>query len=106
MINTFLNIIKNAEESIVHSGKEDKTIKISIHDEIENVHICIEDNGLGIDQDEIDRIFNYGYTTKKSGHGFGLHISANSLAETGARINVESDGINHGAKITIIFKKG
>ena len=56
------------------------------------VRISVIDNGVGITRENLTRIFNYGFTTRKHGHGFGLHSSA---------LTVQSDGPGKGATFTL-----
>ena len=44
-------------------------------------------------------IFTYGFTTRKDGHGFGLHSAANAAREMGGVLTASSDGPGHGATI-------
>ena len=66
-----------------------------------NDFIRVIDNGCGIPQQNIIKIFNHGFTTKEKGHGFGLHACANAMTEMGGSITVESDGENKGAAFMI-----
>ena len=61
------------------------------------LEIEVEDNGCGIRDEDLQRIFHHGFTTKKNGHGFGLHVSANAATEMGAKLHVHSDGPGRGA---------
>jgi sensor domain CHASE-containing protein len=63
----------------------------------ERVRIEVADNGVGISRENLSRIFTHGFTTKKTGHGFGLHASANAATEMGGSLKVESDGPGTGA---------
>jgi two-component system, NtrC family, sensor kinase len=47
------------------------------------------------------KIFNHGFTTKKDGHGFGLHSGANAAKEMGGRLTASSDGPGKGATFTL-----
>ena len=51
--------------------------------------------------ENLTRIFNYGFTTRAGGHGFGLHSSALSATEMGGSLTVRSDGLNLGATFTL-----
>jgi sensor histidine kinase regulating citrate/malate metabolism len=57
----------------------------------------VSDNGIGISPENITKIFSFGFTTKKDGHGFGLHNSANISKELGGSLEAESDGLNKGS---------
>jgi len=65
------------------------------------VKITVTDNGVGIAPDHLTRIFNHGFTTKKHGHGFGLHSGANAAKEMGGTLTAYSDGLGKGAEFTL-----
>jgi signal transduction histidine kinase len=55
------------------------------------------DNGTGMSPESLTKAFNYGFTTRKEGHGFGLHSSANAAREMGGSLVAVSDGLGKGA---------
>lgn len=57
----------------------------------------VADNGVGIAPENVTRIFSQGFTTRKGGHGFGLHSGALAAKELGGLISAESPGVGHGA---------
>jgi two-component system NtrC family sensor kinase len=57
----------------------------------------VQDSGVGIQPDVLQRLFEFGFTTKKDGHGFGLHTSAILAKELGGDLAAYSDGPNCGA---------
>ena len=61
------------------------------------VQIQIADNGIGIAPENVTRIFSQGFTTRKGGHGFGLHSGVRTASELGGVLIVQSEGINQGA---------
>ena len=61
------------------------------------VKIAIIDNGIGIPSENLTRIFNHGFTTRKDGHGFGLHSGALAAREIGGSLHVQSGGPGQGA---------
>ena len=63
--------------------------------------ISVADNGIGIPAENLTRIFAHGFTTRKHGHGFGLHSSALAASEMGGALRVQSDGHGCGATFTI-----
>jgi len=63
--------------------------------------ITIADNGVGIAPEHLTRIFNHGFTTKKDGHGFGLHSGANAAKEMGGSLSAHSEGRGQGAEFTL-----
>lgn len=67
------------------------------------VCLSVADNGIGIKPENLTRIFQYGFTTRKSGHGFGLHSGALAAKEMGGRLWVDSKGLEQGAVFTLEF---
>jgi signal transduction histidine kinase len=65
------------------------------------VKISVIDNGIGIAPENLTRIFNHGFTTRKEGHGFGLHSGANAARELKGSLTVHSQGIGQGATFTL-----
>ena len=63
--------------------------------------IAVIDNGVGIAQESLTRIFNHGFTTKKGGHGFGLHSGALAAKEMGGALVAQSEGPGKGATFTL-----
>jgi signal transduction histidine kinase len=61
------------------------------------VQIAVADNGVGIAPENLTRIFSHGFTTKRDGHGFGLHSGALAARELGGSLRVESAGPGQGA---------
>jgi signal transduction histidine kinase len=67
----------------------------------DRTRITVTDNGVGIPPENMARIFNHGFTTKKDGHGFGLHSGANAAKEMGGSLTAHSDGPGKGATFTL-----
>jgi signal transduction histidine kinase len=65
------------------------------------VQITIQDSGIGMSAEVLSKLWRFGFTTKKSGHGFGLHNSANVAREIGATLTAHSDGIGQGASFIL-----
>jgi signal transduction histidine kinase len=65
------------------------------------VKISVIDNGVGIPRENLARIFNHGFTTRKDGHGFGLHSGALAAREMGGSLTVMSEGPGCGATFTL-----
>ena len=61
------------------------------------LQVSVTDNGVGIAEEDLDRVFAHGFTTKADGHGFGLHACAVSAAEVGGSLSVRSKGSGQGA---------
>ncbi|MFN8579121.1 MAG: ATP-binding protein, partial [Candidatus Sericytochromatia bacterium] len=103
LINIIINLLKNSEEAL-EKKENNKIIFIEINQYKDKyVEIKVSDNGEGILRENINKVFNHGFTTKPKGHGFGLHTCANSMTEMGAKIIVKSDGLNKGATFILQF---
>lgn len=100
-----LNLFKNAKESMDHASPSERKLKISTRHlpDVHQVHLSIEDTGEGITQENLKKVFQHGFTTKKHGHGFGLHFCANAMTEMNGELQVSSNGVQKGAKFTLIF---
>ncbi len=97
-----MNLVKNGIEAVIEGNKKDKKLFIRL-DEKDDAHFIIEvsDNGSGIAPENITKIFSHRFTTKKTGHGFGLHTSALYAEELGGSLTATSDGIGQGATFTL-----
>lgn len=104
LLQILTNLIKNGIDSLVESKLLPKKITLCIK-ENDDSHFIIQvsDNGIGVPPEHITKIFSYGFTTKKNGHGFGLHTSAISAKEMGGSLFVESEGKNKGATFNLIL---
>jgi signal transduction histidine kinase len=88
LIEVVVNLLKNAAEAIIeHGGSGCVTVGIEEHGD--TMRISVGDDGPGIPPDRVDRVFQFGYTTKPDGHGFGLHASCNATAEMGGTLRLE-----------------
>ena len=67
----------------------------------EFVKIAVQDSGGGIAPENLTRIFSHGFTTKKDGHGFGLHSSALAATGMGGALSAYSEGPGTGAIFTL-----
>lgn len=105
IINILINLIKNSIESIVSSGNENKDIVITICEENEFVLIVVKDYGLGISENGLKNIFQYGFTTKKEGSGFGLHSCFNLAKTFNGHITVQSKALGEGAIFSLYVPK-
>lgn len=96
------NLITNAKQAILESGRDGRRIVIGVRQSPSGgVEIYITDNGVGIAPENLTRIFAFGFTTKKTGHGYGLHSSALTAKEIGGALNGFSDGPGKGATFVL-----
>lgn len=97
LLQVLVNLMRNAKDALMQSTNQNKIIQITTSYVDNKIVIEIKDNGIGIPAQNIKKIFYHGFTTKESGHGFGLHASALTMHELGGEIEVKSEGIEKGA---------
>ncbi len=101
VLQILVNLIRNAKYACDDSGRRDKLIALRTTVEPDGVAITISDNGVGIPSENLTRIFAHGFTTRKEGHGFGLHSGALAAKGMGGSLSVHSDGPGTGARFTL-----
>jgi PAS domain S-box-containing protein len=101
VMQVLVNLIRNAKYACDDSSRPDKQITIRVVEDGEWVRLSVIDNGVGIPPENLTRIFEHGFTTRKSGHGFGLHSGSLVAKELGGTLTVHSDGPGAGAVFTI-----
>jgi signal transduction histidine kinase len=98
VLQILVNLITNALDSLGDCGRSglELTARLS---RLGSDRLCIQisDNGLGISEADAPRIFQHGFTTRRDGHGFGLHTSALTAQELGGELTFESAGAGAGA---------
>jgi len=101
VLQILVNLIRNAKHACTDSEKPDKQIILHVVNEHERIKISVIDNGIGIPPENLTRIFNHGFTTRKNGHGFGLHSGALAAKEMGGSLAAFSAGPGRGATFTL-----
>jgi signal transduction histidine kinase len=101
VLQVLINLIQNAKQACDDSGGTDKRITLRVAGQPGKVLISVQDNGIGVPPENMQRIYNHGFTTRKNGHGFGLHSSALAAKEMGGALRAESDGAGKGATFTL-----
>lgn len=98
-----VNLIKNAKDACTesaHYADRRLTLRTRLTDD-DTLQIHVVDNGVGIPRENLTRIFSHGFTTKKTGHGFGLHSCANAAHELGGSLVAHSEGLGQGATFVL-----
>ena len=102
LLQILINLLTNARDATKGRNREDRRIFITAASKSPGmVTIELTDNGIGISPEVQARIFNYGFTTKAGGHGFGLHGCANLTREMGGTLTASSPGPEQGATFTL-----
>ncbi|MCA9161578.1 MAG: HAMP domain-containing protein [Planctomycetales bacterium] len=100
------NLVKNAIEAILANENSSRQLRIVITKVEDDVLLEVVDSGVGISPENLCKIFCHGFTTKATGHGFGLHYCANAATEMGGSIRVTSDGVGQGATFALRLPQG
>nr|WP_204126598.1 ATP-binding protein [Pseudomonas ogarae] len=98
MLLILVNLINNAKQAL--DGVIDRSRCVTFGASLADgsvLRITVADNGNGIAPEHLARIFSHGFTTRKDGHGFGLHSCALAAQEMGGSLSVRSDGAGQGA---------
>jgi len=99
------NLIGNAWQAM--EGAPDRLHRITLRTQIcgpdagPRLRVCIEDNGQGIAPENLAKLFTHGFTTRKDGHGFGLHSCALAAKEMQGTLTAHSNGPDQGATFTL-----
>jgi PAS domain S-box-containing protein len=101
VLQILVNLVRNAKHACDAAGRTGKRVTVRVRQENGRVQIAVFDNGIGIPAENLIRIFNHGFTTKKEGHGFGLHSGALAARTMGGSLHVHSDGPGQGAAFTL-----
>ncbi|MDR7296241.1 PAS domain S-box-containing protein [Pelomonas aquatica] len=105
MLQILVNLISNAKQAL--NGLSDREPCIRLHAMLAGeaparvLRISVSDNGEGIEAQNLTRIFSHGFTTRRNGHGFGLHSCVLAAQEMGGVLHVHSEGADLGATFTL-----
>ena len=101
VLQILVNLIANAKNACDEPDLNDRRLTLAVRNGGSRISISIADNGVGIAHENLTRIFNLGFTTRKNGHGFGLHSGALAAKELGGQLLAHSDGPGQGAIFTL-----
>jgi signal transduction histidine kinase len=101
VLQILVNVIRNAKYACDESSNAEKRVTVSVRADNGCMTIAIADTGVGIAPENLERIFSHGFTTRKDGHGFGLHSCALAAKELGGSLLCESPGPGLGATFTL-----
>jgi len=97
-----INLISNAKYAMsdLSNRPRQMTLGVKIVDDA-TLQVSVKDDGEGIPEENMTRIFAHGFTTRKEGHGFGLHSCALAAIEMNGHLTAHSDGPGKGAQFTL-----
>jgi len=97
LLQIIINLISNAKHALKEKPDQNRLLQVKIYKNGSDAVIEVRDTGVGIEQNDIQRLFEYGFKRRQGGHGFGLHHSALVANELGGCIKVYSEGPGQGA---------
>ena len=98
LMEVLVNVIQNARQALCTPDLAQRRLVLRcLESSPDELRIEVEDSGPGIAPEDQARIFTHGFTTRREGHGFGLHASANAATEMGGKLLARSAGRGHGA---------
>lgn len=97
-----VNLISNAKYAMSNLSDRPRQMTLKVQPLEDNtLQISVKDDGEGIPAENMTRIFTHGFTTRKEGHGFGLHSCALAAVEMNGQLSAHSDGPGLGAVFTL-----
>jgi signal transduction histidine kinase len=101
VLQILINLISNAKYALdeLPEGERDLYVRLVVEGKLARIQVV--DKGMGIAPDAREKLFIHGFTTRKGGHGFGLHSSALAAQLLGGRLMLESEGPGKGATATL-----
>jgi PAS domain S-box-containing protein len=102
VLQILVNLISNASQALQNVPDESHRITLTVDTFAgSSLRVSVKDEGEGIPAQNLTRIFAHGFTTRKTGHGFGLHSSALAARQMGGTLTAHSEGPGKGATFTL-----
>ncbi len=92
-----VNLVRNACQACAAGGQGERVVRVSLVSSPSGIEIAVADSGVGIAAEVMPRLFTHGFTTRKEGHGFGLHSAVAAARALGGSLTAHSDGPGRGA---------
>ena len=97
----FINLFVNAADAMgAQESRRSIAVRTRLDERAKAAEIDVQDTGPGIEREHLGRMFEFMFTTKAEGHGFGLSTSHRTIENHGGRITVDSE-LGHGARFHI-----
>jgi PAS domain S-box-containing protein len=105
VLQILVNVIRNAKYACAEMRGGEKRVTVRVRATPSSIEVAVIDTGIGIPAENLERIFNHGFTTRSEGHGFGLHSSALAAREIGGSLYASSAGVGRGATFTLTLPR-
>jgi PAS domain S-box-containing protein len=105
VLQILVNVIRNAKYACAEMRGGEKRVTVRVRATPSSIEVAVIDTGIGIPAENLERIFNHGFTTRSEGHGFGLHSSALAAREMGGSLYASSAGVGRGATFTLTLPR-
>ena len=101
VLQILINLISNAKHALDAVPERQRNLRVRLSTDGQVARIELQDDGVGIAPEMAGSLFTHGFTTRKDGHGFGLHASALAARMLKGRLTLESEGPGMGAVATL-----
>ncbi|MBB3119510.1 DAHL domain-containing protein [Pseudoduganella violacea] len=102
VLQILINLLGNARRAMDGLAAGERRLILRLRQSADDsVQLQVADSGEGIPAENLARIFSHGFTTRKDGHGFGLHSCVLAAREMGGSLQAASDGPGTGATFTL-----
>jgi DNA-binding LacI/PurR family transcriptional regulator/signal transduction histidine kinase len=98
-----VNIISNAKDAMSETNGVKRTLTVSMYEDGSGKVLRFDDTGAGIRKDLLDKVFEYGFSSRTGRYGYGLHNCAVYMNEINGSIKAESKGPGRGASFILRF---
>ncbi|QRN93431.1 PAS domain S-box protein [Archangium violaceum] len=107
LLQILLNLLSNARHALLEGDSPERLLTLRVGPGTGGrLRIEVADTGIGVAPEHLPRLFTQGFTTKKDGHGFGLHISALAAEEMHGSLSCVSAGRGQGATFILELPAG
>ncbi|MES2937703.1 MAG: MASE1 domain-containing protein [Pseudomonadota bacterium] len=101
LVQILVNLVSNALHAMGAAGAPSCRLTVAIDVAGPRLRVRVVDEGEGIAPENLTRIFSHGFTTRRGGHGFGLHSCALAARDMGGTLTAHSEGLGRGATFTL-----
>lgn len=102
LLQILVNLFANACQAMSDKPADERVLTLRISPQPgDRVRLVVEDTGCGIQPRHLTNIFKQGFTTKRDGHGFGLHHACLLAQDMSGSLSAESDGLGKGARFIL-----